>query len=90
MSVVLQLDDNVIRPLIDEAVEAAIARMEDRNAKLNGRLSFTINEAARLLGVGVGTLRDLRARGEIQGHLVGRKLLFRRDELVRLLERTGD
>ena len=46
---------------------------------------LTLEEAANLLNVPVGTLRDWRSRGYLQGccRKAGQRLIFLRDRLVR-------
>ena len=86
----LEITDDVLRPLVAQIVEETIERVADRNAKLGGRLSYSIKEAAAITGLSVGTLREARARGLIKGSIVGRRLIFERGELQRLVRESQD
>jgi len=63
-SISFQVDPDVLRPIIDEAVEIAIARLDGQPKKLLWREQ----EVAELLGVSVVFLKEARARGEIVAH----------------------
>jgi hypothetical protein len=84
MALSLNLDSESLRPLIEAVVLETIARLQGEN--LNGRLAYSEEEAAELLGLNRWQLRDLRRAGKItpaQGP--GRKVLYPRDVLVRFL-----
>lgn len=76
-----------LQPLIAAAVRAVLDELQSSDAKLGDRLAFTEPEAAARLGVQRHTLRDCRLRGELRGKLVGKKIVYSRDELLRFLSK---
>lgn len=50
------------------------------------RVTYTVEEAARLLGIGRNTAYEAVARGEVPVIRVGRRLLVPRAALERLME----
>ena len=81
----ITFEDTDLRPLIEREVAETVERLEDERAKLGNRLGYPEAEAAALLGVARHTLRDCRLRGEIEGRLVGKKIIYFRDELIRFM-----
>jgi excisionase family DNA binding protein len=51
------------------------------------RLTWTITEAAQLLGISRATAYEAAHRGELPVHVIGRRMLVPRIALLRLLER---
>ena len=51
------------------------------------RLTWTITEAAQLLGISRATAYEAAHRGELPVRLIGRRMLVPRIALLRLLER---
>ena len=90
MSLQIQFDEDALRPLVHLAVAEALDRMEEERAKFNGRLAFTEQEAAVLLGVKPHVLRDCRRRGELQGAKVGSKIVYTRADLLDFLDRQKE
>ncbi len=90
MSLQIQFDEDALRPLVHLAVAEALDRMEEERAKFNGRLAFTEQEAAVLLGVKPHVLRDCRRRGELQGAKVGSKIVYTRTDLLDFLDRQKE
>lgn len=78
-----------LRPVVAAVVAEVLATRSVIDGKLGSRLAFTEVEAAALLGVARHTLRDARLRGEIAGRLLGKKIIYSRDELVRFLGETS-
>jgi excisionase family DNA binding protein len=64
------------------------AEASPRNRLLHGedRLTWTITEAAQLLGVSRATADEAAHRGELPVRLIGRRMLVPRVALLRLLE----
>ncbi len=79
------IDDNDLLPLIERTVAAAMERLESISEKLNGRLAYPEPEAAALLGIRPHVLRDARLRGTVKATRVGKRVLYARDDLLRLL-----
>lgn len=74
-----------LRPLIETIVAATLARLESEREGTGDRLAYTEPEAAALLGIRPHVLRDARLRGEIAASRVGKRLLYEKAELLRLL-----
>jgi excisionase family DNA binding protein len=53
------------------------------------RLTWTITEAAKLLGISRATAYEAAHRGELPVRLIGRRMLVPRVALLRLLERDA-
>jgi excisionase family DNA binding protein len=85
MSIELRIDAAAMEPVIEAAVRRTIERVRAEQAAMGQRISFSIKEAATLTGLSIGTLREARAQGRIKGSIVGRKLVFSRGELERLI-----
>ena len=65
-----------------------VERLEEERDRLGERLAFREHEAAALLSVERHTLRDARLRGEVEASRLGRRIIYSRDQLLRLLERN--
>jgi hypothetical protein len=75
-----------LQPVIAAVVRATLAEIEADEGKLDGqRLGYPEAEAAGLLGLRPHVLRDCRLRGEINGRLVGKKIVYSRTELLRFI-----
>jgi hypothetical protein len=84
--VALHIDPESLRPLIEQVVEATMARLEDARATLGSRLAYSEAEAAALLGLNPHQLRDERLRGRIAARVgPGRKILYTREALLEYL-----
>jgi hypothetical protein len=86
----LHLDPAALKPIIEAVVAETINRVEERRAALSdGRLAYSEEEAARLLGLEPHVLRDERRRGRITGsQIVGRRIRYTREDLVAYLMRS--
>src|SRR5262249_50191699 len=81
--VALQIDPELLRPLIEQVVQATMVRLEEIRATLGSRLAYSEAEAAALLGLLPHQLRDERLRGRISASVgPGRKLLYSREALL--------
>jgi hypothetical protein len=81
--VALQIDPESLRPLIEQVVEATVARLEEARATVGDRLAYSEPEAARLLGLAPHQLRDERLRGRIKASaIVGRRIRYMRGDLM--------
>jgi hypothetical protein len=80
-------DVEELRPLIQAIVEETVRRLEGERATLgDGRLAFSEEESARMLGLNRWQLRDERRRGRIgASRSVGRRVLYSREDLARYL-----
>jgi len=86
----ITLDQADLRPLIEQTVEATLARLNEREAQLGGRLGYGEAEAARLVGVAPHVLRDARLRGEVRASKIGKRVVYPRAELLRLIGESDD
>jgi hypothetical protein len=84
---VLELGPDALRPLISEIVAEAVRQLEAARAEIpEGRLAFSEEEAARLLGLQPHVLRDERRRGRIAASsIVGRRIRYTREDLMSYL-----
>jgi helix-turn-helix protein len=84
----LHVDTEALRPLVREIVAEVLDRLEGDRAKLSaGRLAYSEEEAARLLGLEPHVLRDERRRGRIgASSIVGRRIRYTHDDLLAYLE----
>ena len=81
----IDIDPADLQPVILAAVEATVARLSATRINESERLAYPEIEAAGLLGIRKNTLRDARLRGEIPGSLVGKKIVYRREDLLAFL-----
>jgi hypothetical protein len=77
-------DLEAFKPLVAEVVRTVLAELKRANG--SSRLAYTEAEAAALLGVPRHSLRDCRLRGEIHATKVGKRLIYARSELQRLVK----
>jgi hypothetical protein len=75
-----------LRPVIAEVVRATLAQIDQDRHKMDGRLGFGESEAAELLGLPRHSLRDLRLSGQVKGSRLGKRIIYQRAELEKLLE----
>ena len=80
-----QFDANDLRPLVELVVAETIERLEVERAKLNGQLGYPEPQAAALLGLAPHQLRDARLRGEVRATRIGKRMVYPRGELLKLL-----
>ena len=85
-SVLLQLDPEVLRPLVEQIVRQTIQLRDEVRATLPDKLAIPEAEAARLLSLQPYQLRDERLRGRIQASVgPGRRILYRPQDLEKYL-----
>ena len=84
----IELDRETLVPLIEQVVAETLRQVDQDRAQLGDRLGFTEREAAELLGLPRHSLRDARLRGEISASRIGRRVLYRREELENFLRRN--
>jgi hypothetical protein len=84
----LSFDPRDLRPLVEQVVIEAIERLEVARAQVGDRLAYDEHEAAALIGVRRHVLRDARLRGELVASRIGRRVIYRRDDIVQFLERN--
>ncbi|HMF15751.1 MAG TPA: helix-turn-helix domain-containing protein [Gemmataceae bacterium] len=81
----LHLDPEALAPIIRAVVTQTLAHLDADRQRLpeNGRLAFSEEEAARMLGLEPHQLRDERRRGRIGGSsIVGRRIRYTRKDLL--------
>jgi excisionase family DNA binding protein len=69
----------------DEASASAIAPEQTRTVQEDGRLTWTVTEAAHLLGISRASAYEAAHRGELPVRVIGRRMLVPRVALLRLL-----
>jgi excisionase family DNA binding protein len=69
----------------DEASASAIAPERTRPVHDDGRLTWTVTEAAMLLGISRASAYEAAHRGELPVRVIGRRMLVPRVALLRLL-----
>lgn len=72
----------------DERTEsaAALAATARESLAADQRLTWTVPEAARLLGISTDSAYEAAHRGELPVRVIGRRLLIPRAALLRLLD----
>jgi hypothetical protein len=81
--VFLQIDPEALQPLLDAAVDRALARMDEIRAKLGDKLAYSEAAASALLSLEEHVLRDARRRKEIRAYVtVGGRVRYLREDLV--------
>jgi hypothetical protein len=79
----LIIPPELLAPIIDQAITAALARFQADHAHIGDKLAYSEAEAARLLSLASHQLRDERLRGRIQASVgPGRKILYSRQDLL--------
>jgi excisionase family DNA binding protein len=72
--------------MLEEASRASAPASEQPRISLDtGRLTWTVTEAARLLGISHASAYEAARRGELPVRVIGRRLLVPRVALLRLL-----
>jgi excisionase family DNA binding protein len=71
--------------MLDEASASATAPDQTRTLQDDGRLTWTVTEAAKLLGISRASAYEAAHRGELPVRVIGRRLLVPRVALLRLL-----
>jgi excisionase family DNA binding protein len=71
--------------MLDEVSASAIAPEHPRTLRDDGRLTWTVTEAAQLLGISRATAYEAAHRGELPVRVIGRRMLVPRAALLRLL-----
>jgi excisionase family DNA binding protein len=71
--------------MLDEASASTIAPEQVRTIYDDGRLTWTVTEAAKLLGISPTSAYEAARRGELPVRVIGRRMLVPRVALLRLL-----
>jgi excisionase family DNA binding protein len=71
--------------MLDEASASATAPAQTATVSEDGRLTWTVTEAARLLGISRASAYEAAHRGELPVRVIGRRMLVPRVALLRLL-----
>ena len=85
----LSFDETELKRILEAVMTEALARIRADMTRLGGRLGFTEPEAAAAIGVAPHVLRDCRLRGEIGATKIGRRWVYSRESLLRLLGERG-
>ena len=84
----LEIPESELDPLIERAIKKTLAEIGPQQSRLDGKLAFSESEAAKLLGIEKHALRDARLRGEVHASKIGKRIVYSREELQRLLAET--
>jgi excisionase family DNA binding protein len=71
--------------MLDEASAGTTAPEQTASLCDDGRLTWTVTEAAKLLGISRASAYEAAHRGELPVRLIGRRMLVPRVALLRLL-----
>ena len=71
--------------MLDEVNTDALGSEQLRTLYEDGRLTWTVAEAAKLLGISPTTAYEAARRGELPVRMIGRRMLVPRVALLRLL-----
>ena len=71
--------------MLDEGSASTIAPEQTRTLHDDGRLTWTVTEAAQLLGISRASAYEAAHRGELPVRVIGRRMLVPRVALLRLL-----
>jgi excisionase family DNA binding protein len=71
--------------MLDEGSASAIVPKQTRTLRDDGRLTWTVTEAAQLLGISRASAYEAAHRGELPVRVIGRRMLVPRVALLRLL-----
>ena len=71
--------------MLDEGSASTIAPEQTRALHDDGRLTWTVTEAAQLLGISRASAYEAAHRGELPVRVIGRRMLVPRVALLRLL-----
>jgi excisionase family DNA binding protein len=71
--------------MLDEGDIDALGSEQLRALYEDGRLTWTVTEAAKLLGISPTTAYEAARRGELPVRVIGRRMLVPRVALLRLL-----
>ena len=73
-----ELDEKDLRQLVSQVVQQTLTALDWPQ----GRLTLTEVEAAAACGVGRHVLRDLRLLGKLKHVRLGKKVVYRRSDLI--------
>jgi excisionase family DNA binding protein len=71
--------------MLDEASTSITAPEQTATLRDDGRLTWTVTEAAQLLGISRASAYEAAHRGELPVQVIGRRMLVPRVALLRLL-----
>jgi excisionase family DNA binding protein len=71
--------------MLDEGSASATVPMQPHTLNDDGRLTWTVTEAAKLLGISRASAYEAAHRGELPVRVIGRRLLVPRVALLQLL-----
>jgi hypothetical protein len=88
--IALHIDPEALVPLVRAIVAEVLSQVEAGRQQVpeNGKLAFSEEEAARMLGLESHVLRDERRRGRIgASSIVGRRIRYTRADLMEYLSK---
>lgn len=85
-SLKLEIDIEAIRPHLEKIVADVLAKLDSTRDRMDGRIAFSEQEAARMLSLNPHQLRDIRRRGEIRASVAcGGRIRYAKEDLLRYL-----
>lgn len=84
----IEFDATELRPLIEAVVREMLTQPSSSLAGDGSQMAFSEPQAASMLGVKPHVLRDLRLKGEIEASVVGRRIVYQKEHLLRFLNRS--
>lgn len=81
----LKIDEDGVRQLVDTVVKELLEAL----SWPPGKIALDEAQAAAACGVGRHVLRDLRQTGQVSFTKVGKRILYRRNDLQELLDRNA-
>jgi excisionase family DNA binding protein len=75
--------------MLDEGNTDAIGSERLRTLYEDGRLTWTVTEAAKLLGISPTSAYEAARKGELPVRVIGRRMLVPRVALLRLLDQRS-
>ena len=82
------LEETDLRPLIENVVKETLRLIDEAERHYGERIAYTEPEAATILGIARHVLRDCRLRGEVAASKCGKRIMYRRSDLLNLLDRN--
>ena len=71
--------------MLDKGIASTVGSEQMRALFDDGRLTWTVTEAAKLLGISPTSAYEAARRGELPVRVIGRRMLIPRAALLRLL-----
>lgn len=83
----LDIEAADLRPIVEVVVAEVVAKIAPLRSVPSDQIGIAESRAAELIDVDRHVLRDLRLAGEIKAARIGRRVIYRREDLLALLAR---